>query len=360
MPGDTPQPCLRAVLDQNRHVVPDRLAVEQVAFLGDDLLDECPRPVRISLRETVDDLGYGVVFVFGALFSVHRISLFFTIGPVNSGATLKHRSVHRCAAASFFERETMATVSPTLIDIVLPATPGGSFGLATVLGVPAGPGPWPGVVLVHEAFGLNDVMRRQVERMAAAGYLALMPDLFSEGGARRCLVATFRSLSAGEGRAFVDIESARTALGARADCTGAVGVLGFCMGGGFALAAAARGFDAASANYGMLPGGSDAELDDALTGACPIVGSYGGRDRSLRGAARRLDASLSRLAVPHDVVEYPGAGHAFLNDAESGPVALRFALKRCRSRPRRGRGCLAANRRVLRRAPRDGCPRAIP
>jgi len=101
MPGDTPQPCLRAVLDQNRHVVPDRLAVEQVAFLGDDLLDECPRPVRISLRETVDDLGYGVVFVFGALFSVHRISLFFAAGPVNSGATLKHRALHRCAGGPY-------------------------------------------------------------------------------------------------------------------------------------------------------------------------------------------------------------------------------------------------------------------
>lgn len=214
--------------------------------------------------------------------------------------------------------------APHLIDLLLPAVPGGSTALKAVLGIPAGPGPWPAVVLVHEAFGLNDVMRRQVERMAAAGYLALMPDLFTEGGAQKCLTRTFRALQAGEGRAFTDIESARQYLLGRDDCTGAAGVLGFCMGGGFALAAATRGFDAASVNYGRLP----KHLDEALAGACPIVGSYGATDNSLRGAAAALEASAVRMGIPHDVKEYPGAGHAFLNDAESGPVALRFLLKR--------------------------------
>ncbi len=216
------------------------------------------------------------------------------------------------------------TTAAQLIELTLPGTPGGSAGLTAVLGIPAGPGPWPGVVLVHEAFGLTDVMRRQVARMAEAGYLALMPDLFTEGGPRRCLMATFRALQAGEGRAFVDIESARTLLIGRPDCTGEVGVLGFCMGGGFALVAAARGFDAASVNYGRLPG----DLDAALDGACPIIASYGATDASLKGAAAKLEAALERSAVPHDVKEYPGAGHAFLNDAESGPRAVRFMLRR--------------------------------
>jgi carboxymethylenebutenolidase len=58
------------------------------------------------------------------------------------------------------------------------------------------------------------------------------------------------------------------------------------------------------------------------------VGSFGGQDRSLPGAAEKLEASLERLGIPHDVKEYPSAGHAFLNDAESGPRILRFALKR--------------------------------
>ncbi len=214
------------------------------------------------------------------------------------------------------------TRAATTIDI--PGLPGASAGLTGQFVRPVGEGPWPGVVLVHEAFGINDVMRRQAERFARVGYLALMPDLFTEGGARKCLTQTFRELNSGTGRSFADIESARQLLISRADCTGEAGIIGFCMGGGFALAAASLGFGVASANYGRLP----KELDASLAGACPIVGSYGGADRSLKGAAAKLDDSLTRLGIEHDVKEYPEAGHAFLNDAESGPPALRFLMKR--------------------------------
>ena len=214
------------------------------------------------------------------------------------------------------------TSAARTIDI--PGLKGSSAGLTGEFVLPAGDGPWPGVVLVHEAFGVNDVMRRQAERFARAGYIALMPDLFTEGGARKCLSQTFRELNSGTGRSFADIESARQLLIARQDCTGEVGIIGFCMGGGFALAAASLGFGVASANYGRLP----KEIDRALAGACPIVGSYGGTDSSLKGAAKKLDDSLTRLGIDHDVKEYPDAGHSFLNDAESGPPALRFLMKR--------------------------------
>lgn len=200
---------------------------------------------------------------------------------------------------------------PILSDVQLPTVGDGSPGLSGVLGVPDGEGPWPGVVMVHEAFGVTPVMRRQVERSAAAGFLTLMPDLFVDGGPRKCLRRTFQDIARGSGRTFDDVEAARRALTERGDCTGRVGVLGFCMGGGFALMAVqGRGFDAASANYGRLP----KPLDPRLVGACPVVASYGGRDRSLRGAAARLDAALDRHGVPHDVKEYPTAGHSFLND----------------------------------------------
>lgn len=177
--------------------------------------------------------------------------------------------------------------------------------------------------MVHEAFGLDDVMRRQADRLAAAGYLTIAPDLFSAGGARRCLVSTLRSLSSGRGRAYADIEAARAWLRSSKLCTGKIGIIGFCMGGGFALMAAARGYDAAAPNYGQLP----KDLDATVQGACPVVASYGGRDITLRGAAGKLEAALTRAGIEHDVKEYPAAGHAFMNDGPAGPRLLQPLLK---------------------------------
>jgi carboxymethylenebutenolidase len=203
------------------------------------------------------------------------------------------------------------------------AVPGTSTRLRGYLARPSTPGPWPGVVVLHELWGQDDVARRQADRLAAAGYLALLPDLFSDGGALRCLKATFAALKAQRGRPFQDIEASRTWLAGQADCTGRVGVIGFCMGGAFALLAATRGFDASSVNYGPLPDNPDS----ALEGACPIVASYGARDRGLTGAAAALGATLSWLGVEHDVKEHPTANHCFLNDAPNGPVVFRPLLK---------------------------------
>lgn len=210
---------------------------------------------------------------------------------------------------------------PEKIDLSrLSTAGGGSQQLDGYLARPEGNGPWPGVVVVHEALGVDDVMRRQAQRLARAGYLALLPDLFTQGGARRCLVPTMRAVFSGAGRPYQDIKAARTFLAENSDCTGAVGIIGFCMGGAFALMSAGSGdFQVASANYAMLP----KDLDGALRGACPVVASYGGRDRMLKGSAARLDSALDRLGVAHDVTEYPQAGHSFLNDAEVGPRPLR-------------------------------------
>lgn len=190
------------------------------------------------------------------------------------------------------------------------------------LATPEGDGPWPGVVVLHEAFGLTGDIRRQADRFAAEGYLALAPDLYTRGPRIRCVRQAFRDLTAGRGRTFDDIEASRRALAARDDCTGKTGVIGFCLGGGFALLAAARyDFDVASVNYGALP--RDAER--ALRGVCPVVASYGKRDLYLRGKAAELDRTLTELGMPHDVKEYPGVGHGFLGEYQTGPalVALR-------------------------------------
>jgi carboxymethylenebutenolidase len=186
--------------------------------------------------------------------------------------------------------------------------------LRAYLAEPAGEGPFPAVLVLHEAFGLTQDIRRQADRIAEGGYLALALDLYSAGGRARCLMSTFRTLSAGEGPAVGDVDAGRTWLLARPDCTGRVGVVGFCQGGGFALLAATRGFDAVAANYGPVP----KNAHEALADACPVVASYGRKDVAMRGAAATLEAVLTELDVPHDVKEYPGVGHSFLNQGTLG------------------------------------------
>jgi carboxymethylenebutenolidase len=204
-------------------------------------------------------------------------------------------------------------------DLSLGPVPHGSADLAAYVVRPPGDGPWPGVVAIHELFGLDDVLRRQCDRLAAAGYLTIGPDLFSDGGPRRCIVSTFGHLFSGHGKPFADIEAARQYLTDAADCTGKIGIIGFCMGGAFALVVSTRGFDAASVNYGAVP----RHAEQVLTGACPIVGSYGKRDPLMVGQARKLEKALTAAGVEHDVRVYEGAGHSFLNDEPNGPALLR-------------------------------------
>jgi carboxymethylenebutenolidase len=185
------------------------------------------------------------------------------------------------------------------------------------LATPAGVGPWPGVVVIHDALGMSTDVRHHADWLGSEGYLAAAPDLYYWGRRIRCLISTVRL---GE-RPLSELDAARRWLAEQDHCTGTVGVIGFCMGGDFALMMAPRrGVSAASVNYG----GATKEVERALPDVCPIVGSYGAKDRwpGMRRVPDRLESMLSAAGVEHDMKVYPDAGHGFLNDHDPAELPL--------------------------------------
>jgi dienelactone hydrolase len=94
---------------------------------------------------------------------------------------------------------------------------GRSAYLATPIATDRHSGPWPGVVVVHDAFGITDDMREQADWLAAAGYLAVVPDLYAGKAAVRCVRSMFAQLTAKQGPAFDQIASVRSWLAGSAD-----------------------------------------------------------------------------------------------------------------------------------------------
>jgi len=218
---------------------------------------------------------------------------------------------------------------PQLIrsNLLIPCTDG--FEITGYLTRPDSCQRLPALVFVFEAFGFTAEMKRVADDFAAAGYVVLMPNLFSRGGWLSCIRSVMKDLHRGEGQGVQDIISARQWL---VQCPFAdpthIGIIGFCMGGGFALLLANKGlFQVAAPFYGPAP--------ERLDGACPIVASYGARDRLMAPEAAKIMAETKRLNIPSDVKIYPEAGHSFMNKAPNPMIGLiaRLSPMHCKYDP---------------------------
>jgi carboxymethylenebutenolidase len=181
------------------------------------------------------------------------------------------------------------------------------------LALPDGTGPHPGVVVIHELFGLNDNIRDICRRFAEQGYAALGVDLFAGRVRAICLARLFIAWMTGalDDFAVTDAKAALGQLAGRPEVDASrIGAVGFCLGGTVAItwACTDNRLNAIAPFYGSAP-----RPREALRRLCPVVGSWPGKDLTTRAAAK-LETELTTAGVRHDLKVYPGAKHSFFND----------------------------------------------
>ncbi len=196
-------------------------------------------------------------------------------------------------------------------------------------------GAHPGVVMIHDVWGLADHTRALARRLAEAGYAVLAVDLYRRESSVEITDPGIWMRGLSDVQVLADLQQARDFLAEHPAVAGRpVGITGFCMGGLYVLLAAAgvRGLGAAVSYYGLLSSehgllapqeGSSRDLarkprsplEAAPSVACPVLGLFGEDDTFVPvDDVRALERALAASGQDHELKIYPGAGHAFMND----------------------------------------------
>ncbi|HEV7921322.1 MAG TPA: dienelactone hydrolase family protein [Thermoanaerobaculia bacterium] len=187
-------------------------------------------------------------------------------------------------------------------------------GASGYLALPAGAAKKPAIIVIQEWWGLNDWVKDQADRYASQGYVALAPDLYRGQVATTTDMAHELSRGLPEDRAIGDLRGAFNYLASRDDVDPRrIGVIGWCMGGGYALGLALNEprIAAVVMNYGRLV--TDPATIAGLT--APLLGNFGANDRGIPAAdVQAFDAALKKAGKSSDIKIYEGAGHAFMNE----------------------------------------------
>jgi carboxymethylenebutenolidase len=182
--------------------------------------------------------------------------------------------------------------------------------VGAALGLPAGEGKAPAVVVVQEWWGLNAQIQGTVDRLAAEGFVVLAPDLYRGAVAKDATEASKMMNELDGARALADIEGAVGYLREHARGNGKVAITGFCMGGAYTLASACtiRGLAAVVPFYGIPPKADYAKVE------APILFHVAKHDGWVTPEAAAKVADAVKAAGGHIKVELYDADHAFMNE----------------------------------------------
>lgn len=203
----------------------------------------------------------------------------------------------------------LSDVMPSNGEAVLSETPEYRPGAVGFYARPAAEGTYPGVVMIHEWWGLNDHIKDMASKLAAEGYQVLAVDLFGRVAATPEEARALTQAVIPE-KAVENLRAAAAFLRARGAAK--VASLGWCFGGGQSLRLALSGepLDATVIYYGQLV--TDREALKAIN--WPVLGIFGSEDQSIKPeTVREFDGALDALGVDNEVYVYPGVGHAFAN-----------------------------------------------
>jgi carboxymethylenebutenolidase len=190
---------------------------------------------------------------------------------------------------------------------------------------PKNGGNFPGVVVIQEAFGVNDHIKKVTDRIAAEGYVAIAPDIYHRESERIIpysempkAIATMQRVV--DSKAMEDVGAAIAHLKSQNNVkAGSVGVIGFCMGGRLTyLAAAHHANDVKCAvpyYGGGIPMGNPSPLSRTKEIKCPMYLFFGAKDQLIpKEQVDQIKGELTANKVPFQLEVYPDAGHGFFCD----------------------------------------------
>jgi carboxymethylenebutenolidase len=195
-------------------------------------------------------------------------------------------------------------------------SPGGSAEkIRGYLAQPAGQGPWPAVLVIHENRGLNPYIEDVARRAAVAGFLALAPDGLSPLGGYPGNDDDGRAMQArlDQAKLRADMLNGARFVKAHRLSTGKLGVTGFCWGGGTTnYIATALGADLQA---GVPFYGAAAETSSVPKIKAPLLIHYAENDARINAMWPAFESALTSAGVPHEMHMYPGTQHGFHNDS---------------------------------------------